>query len=184
MSERMFMPRIAAVVLVLFGLFAAPVVHAVEVAGSVHGSSPSGSAKRSNDAPGVAVPALTDLQADLAEMGQRRLPMILLFHTHGCGYCHYVMEDHLRPMVLSGQYTNRALIRQLDAGRVDLRDGDGRLVEVRDVLRRHAVRFFPTLLILGPEGQVLTEPLVGVTNIDLYGSQLESALQKAESRLR
>ena len=154
------MPRIVAVFLVLFGLFAAPGSHAVEVS------------------------ALTDLQADLAEMQQRKLPMILLFHTHGCGYCHYVMEDHLKPMVLSGQYRNRALIRHLEEGRVDLRDRDGRFVEVRDLQRRYRVRFFPTLLILGPEGQVLAEPLVGVANLDLYGTQLESALQKAEAALK
>lgn len=154
------MPRILAVLLMLIGLFAGSLSHAVDV------------------------PALTDLRADLAEMQDRKLPMILLFHTHGCGYCHYVMEDHLRPMVLSGQYRNRALIRHLEDGRVDLRDRDGQFVEVRDLQRRYKVRFFPTLLILGPEGQVLAEPLVGVANLDLYGTQLESALQKAEARLK
>ncbi|MEW6444631.1 MAG: thioredoxin family protein [Pseudomonadota bacterium] len=128
-------------------------------------------------------PPLTDLRADLADMRQRGLPMILLFHTHGCGYCHYVIEDHLRPMVLSGAYARRALIRQLDIDSGELTDADGRAADARDLARRYRVRFFPTLLLLGPDGRMLAEPLVGVANIDLYGSQLESALQKAEARL-
>lgn len=154
------MPRILAVFVLMFEVFAAPLSHAVDV------------------------PALTDLHADLTEMQQRKLPMILLFHSHGCGYCHYVMEDHLKPMILSGQYRNRALIRQLEERSGELVDQDGQVVDARDLTRRYKVRFFPTLLILGPDGRVLAEPLVGVANIDLYGSQLESALQKAESALK
>jgi thioredoxin-related protein len=132
----------------------------------------------------VEVPPLTNLRADLAEAGQHRLPVLLLFHTHGCGYCHYVLEDHLKPMILSGKYRQRVLIRQLEAHGGELVDADGRMIEPAALMRRYKVRFFPTLMLLGPEGEVLAEPLVGVANIDLYGTQLESALQKAEARLR
>jgi len=133
----------------------------------------------------VEVPALTDLRADLAEVRQRGIPLLVLFHTPGCSYCHYVMEDHLRPMILSGQYVRRALIRQLEVGgNAELVDADGRTVKAAVLARRMKVHFFPTVLFLGPDGQVLGEPLVGVANTDLYGTQLEFALQRAEARLK
>lgn len=132
----------------------------------------------------VDVPPLSDLRADLAEAKQRKLPLMILFHTHGCGYCHYVLEDHLKPMILSGKYRQRVLIRQLEAHGGELVDADGRMIEPAALMRRYKVRFFPTLMLLGPEGEVLAEPLVGVANIDLYGTQLENALQKAEARIR
>lgn len=132
----------------------------------------------------VDVPPLSDLRADLSEAKQRKLPLLILFHTHGCGYCHYVIEDHLKPMILSGKYRQRVLIRQLEAHGDELVDADGRVIEPAVLMRRYKVRFFPTLILLGPTGEVLTEPLVGVANIDLYGTQLENALQKAEARLR
>lgn len=133
----------------------------------------------------VEVPVLVSVQADLREMQQRRLPMVLLVHMPGCGYCHYVMEEHFKPMVLSGKYVNRALIRQVAADDADdLLDASGRSLSGRAFARSLGVRFFPTVFILGPDGQVLGEPLVGVANIDLYGTQLESALQKAEAGLK
>jgi len=154
-------PRILALIVLLSGLLTAPLSHAVDV------------------------PPLTDLRADLAEAGERNIPVLVLFHTHGCGYCHYVMEDHLQPMVLSGQYVDRALLRQINVGDNDvLVDQDGREVEAGDFARRMKVRFFPTVLILGPDARVLAEPLIGVANIDLYGTQLEYALQEAEAQLR
>ena len=155
------MPRFLSLVVLLSGLLTAPLSHAVEV------------------------PPLTNLRADLAEARERNIPVMVLFHIHGCGYCHYVMEEHFRPMVLSGQYVNRALLRQLNVGDNDvLIDQDGREVEAGDFARRMKVRFFPTVLILGPDGRVLAEPLIGVANIDLYGTQLEHALQEAEAQLR
>lgn len=133
----------------------------------------------------VDVPALTDLRADLAQMQARRLPMVLLVHTPGCSFCHYVLEEHLRPMILSGQYVDRALIRQLAAVADEwLIDARGQRVSAKDFARSLGVHFYPTLFILGPEGRVLGEPLVGVANTELYGTQLESALQKAEARLK
>ncbi|MEW6693155.1 MAG: hypothetical protein AB1340_10020 [Pseudomonadota bacterium] len=154
------MPRIRAALILLASLLFAPLAYAAEV------------------------PALTDLRADLAQMRQRQLPMVLLVHAPGCGYCHYVLEEHLEPMILSGKYVDRALIRQLAAGAAELVDAGGRGVSGREFARSLGVRLYPTVLMLGPDGRVLGEPLVGVANTELYGTQLEFALQKAEARLR
>ncbi|MEW6765636.1 MAG: thioredoxin family protein [Pseudomonadota bacterium] len=155
------MPRIRVALILLVSFVLAPLAYAVDV------------------------PALTDLRADLAQMQERRLPMVLLVHAPGCGYCHYVIEDHLEPMILSGKYVDRALIRQLAADDADdLVDASGRAVSARAFARSLGVRFYPTVIFLGPDGRMLAEPLVGVANIDLYGTQLESALQKAEASLR
>ncbi len=133
----------------------------------------------------VDVPALTDLRADLIEAKALHVPILLLIHSQGCTYCHYVMEDHLRPMVLSGKYVNRALIRQLAADDAqDLLDAQGERVSAKDFARALKVRFYPTIVFLGMDGQPLKERLIGVANIDLYGTQLEGALQRAETQIK
>ena len=114
------MRKLPALLLLMLGLFAAPLSYAVEV-----------------------IP-LTDLRADLAQAKALHIPILLLIHSQGCTYCHYVMEDHLRPMVLSGQYKNRALIRQLAADdAVELVDAAGERLSARDFARSLQVRFYP-----------------------------------------
>ncbi len=133
----------------------------------------------------VQVPALTDLRADVAEASKLHVPILLLIHSQGCTYCHYVMEDHLRPMVLSRAYEKRALIRQLAADEaIELIDADGKTISARDFARGLKVRFYPTIVFLDPQGQPLPERLIGVANIDLYGTQLEGALQRAEAQIK
>ena len=155
------MLKLRALFLLFCGLFALPASYAVEV------------------------PPLTDLRADMAQAKALNVPILLLIHSQGCTYCHYVMEDHLRPMVLSGQYTKRALIRQLAADEaVDLLDADGQSIHAKDFARNLKVRFYPTVIFLDAEGKPLPERLIGVANIDLYGTQLENALQRAEVQMK
>ncbi len=155
------MRKLPALLLLMLGLFAAPLSYAVEV-----------------------IP-LTDLRADLAQAKALHIPILLLIHSQGCTYCHYVMEDHLRPMVLSGQYKNRALIRQLAADdAVELVDAAGERLSARDFARSLQVRFYPTVVFLDAEGKPMKERLVGLSNIYLYGTQLEFALQRAEAQMQ
>ncbi|MEW5838873.1 MAG: thioredoxin fold domain-containing protein [Pseudomonadota bacterium] len=133
----------------------------------------------------VEVPPLTDLRADAAQAKALNVPILLLIHSQGCTYCHYVMEDHLRPMVLSGAYAKRALIRQLAADEAaELVDTEGKVVSAKDFARALKVRFYPTVVFLDAQGQPLPERLIGVANIDLYGTQLEATLQRAQAQMR
>ena len=155
------MPKLPALALLMMGAFAAPLSHAVDV------------------------PPLSDLRADLLEANALHVPVLLLIHSQGCTYCHYVMEDHLKPMVLSGQYKKRALIRQLAADdALDLVDASGQHVSAREFARSLQVRFYPTVVFLDAEGKPMKERLIGVANIDLYGTQLENALQRAEAQMQ
>jgi len=160
-NGRRVVHKLRALLLLILGACAAPLSHAVEVM------------------------PLTDLRADLVQAKALQIPILLLIHSQGCTYCHYVMEDHLRPMVLSGQYTKRALLRQLAADdAVELVDAAGQHVSARDYARSLQVRFYPTIVFLDAEGQPMKERLIGVANIDLYGTQLEFALQRAEAQMK
>lgn len=155
------MSKLRALLLLIVGMFFVPMSYAVDV------------------------PPLSDLRADLLEAKALNVPILLLIHSQGCTYCHYVMEDHLRPMVLSGQYKKRALIRQLAADdALDLVDASGKHISARDFARSLQVRFYPTVVFLDAEGKPMKERLIGVANIDLYGTQLENALQRTEGQLQ
>jgi len=155
------MPKLRALLLLIVGILLVPASYAVDV------------------------PPLSDLRADLVEAEALRVPILLLIHSQGCTYCHYVVEDHLKPMILSGKYTQRVLIRQLAADdALDLVDASGKRISARDFARNLQVRFYPTIVFLDAEGKPMKERLVGVANIDLYGTQLEHALQRAEAQMK
>ena len=61
----------------------------------------------------VRVPVAHDLQQDGRQAQSRQLPIMLTFSADDCSYCELLEEDFLQPMLLSGEYGDRAIIRKL-----------------------------------------------------------------------
>lgn len=132
-----------------------------------------------------AVPVAADLMADGAAASERRVPILLLFTREDCGYCELVKRSVIRPMILSGEYKDRVVIREVivdDPGGV--RDFAGREVSPFAIADRYDALLTPTVLLVGPEGRVLTDRLIGISNEDMYLWYLDRALETATAALR
>ncbi|MDD3609576.1 MAG: thioredoxin family protein [Halothiobacillaceae bacterium] len=130
------------------------------------------------------LPALTDLRADLAEVRTRKAPLLVLFYASYCHYCRQVESEFLEPMSRNPDIARSLLIRRVSLDGLDIViDTDGREIEASAFARRYHVRFAPTVLLLGPEGQVLAPPVIGLTNPDFYGGDLDRAIAQARARL-
>ncbi|HPE60804.1 MAG TPA: thioredoxin fold domain-containing protein [Thiolinea sp.] len=121
-----------------------------------------------------------DLQALGVTLHERNLPLLLAFVADYCTYCERLKREHLVPMVKSGDYQNRILIRtvHLDHGQ-QLTDFNGERIGIKDFSRRYGVKLTPALLFLDADGEEVTERLLGYSVPDFYGVYLERSITAA-----
>lgn len=115
---------------------------------------------------------------------ERGVPLLLVFSSLECSYCTLLEEDFLQPMLISGMYDDKVIIRKLniDAGNMVV-DFQGRNRLAREIADDYDIDMTPTVVLLGPEGRELTRRLIGVTTPDFYGGYLDRAIEAANAAL-
>ncbi len=134
--------------------------------------------------PPMNIVAAQDLRQDARQSQARGVPILIEFAASDCSYCERLEREVLNPMLISGEYTNRVMIRQvmLD-GLEDFYDFDGRAVAGADLARRYGVDFTPTLLFVDHRGRELAKRMVGLTTVDFFAFYLDNRLDQARARL-
>lgn len=134
----------------------------------------------------VKVPEVTDFSREAAVIAEQRLPMLVMFSQTGCAYCVRLEEEYLKPMLRSGDYENKkVLIRMVKIDRyLPLTDFNGEQVEPDEFSSRYDVRVTPTMALLGPDGELLTKPIIGIGDTDYFWLDIDSAIESALQRLR
>lgn len=127
------------------------------------------------------IPEAIDFQALQREMQQKRLPLLLAVRADYCGFCRRLETEHLDPMVRSGKYDTRILIRRFDLGREQtIIDFNGERMDSDEFAAKHQASLTPTLLFLDAQGNEVAERLLGYSNPDFYGAYLETAITTAQ----
>lgn len=135
--------------------------------------------------PYVKVREPTDLQAVGQEARQRQLPLLIMFSRQGCPYCDLVREEFLKPILRSGDYTERVIILEIHTDSyAQLRDFDGQMITADALAQRYRASFAPTVVFLDYQGKELVERLIGITTRDFYGGFLDEAIAQSLQRLR
>ncbi|MGB0721646.1 MAG: thioredoxin family protein [Gammaproteobacteria bacterium] len=137
------------------------------------------------DSADIKLPRVTDLAADAEIMRERALPMLLMVSQTHCSYCETVKREVIRPMIISGDYDDRVLIREILIDPIDkIPDFDGIPRDPNVIAARYKAWVTPTLLFLGPDGEVLSEKILGVNTPEMYGWYVDSAIEEALDKLR
>ncbi|MDX5363336.1 MAG: glutaredoxin family protein [Pseudazoarcus pumilus] len=127
------------------------------------------------------LPGATDLAATGRAMLRDGLPLVVLYSQDNCSWCDRA-RSQLVPM--SRQSDIGARFAQIDIDRATpLVDFAGRKTTHGRFARDEAARFTPMLVIYGPSGQRLAEPIVGMGAIDFYAEQVLQAIAQARARL-
>jgi thioredoxin-related protein len=128
----------------------------------------------------VTVPAATDLQRDGSLARSQELPILLTFSAAVCSYCEQLEQDFLQPMLLSGDYQDKILIRKLlvDYGS-GLTDFNGQPVTGSELADRYRVFVVPTLLFVDGNGTELAERIIGINTPELFGGYLDECIETA-----
>lgn len=137
---------------------------------------------------GAAPPALApahDLAADARDMQARGIVMLVLFSQAGCPWCERARNEVLVPLRNAPATPARLLLREvaLDDD-IPLVDFAGRRTTHRRFAAGEGVRFTPTLLVYGPSGERLAEPIVGFRIADFYAEYVDRAVEEGLARLR
>jgi thioredoxin-related protein len=128
------------------------------------------------------IPMVDDFQADGRAAAQRGVPILLAVTREGCPYCARLRRDFLSPMIRSGEYREKALIREMmmepDS---EVLDFDGLGTSTAKMARAWGVGITPTVLLLDSRGRTLHQPIVGINNSEMYGYYLDRAIELAQS---
>ncbi|MDQ5769076.1 thioredoxin family protein [Thiothrix subterranea] len=131
-----------------------------------------------------AIPEANDFQALQQEMQRKGIPLLLAVRADYCGFCRQLETEHLEPMLRSGQYDARILIRRFDLGSEQtVVDFNGERIDADEFAARHQASLTPTLLFLDAEGKEVAERLLGYNSPDFYGAYLEDAITTAQRAL-
>ena len=106
----------------------------------------------------------------------RHQPILVVFSTETCGYCTRLKREVLDP-IARDERSKQLLIREFDinaGGKIT--DFNGDRIRSRQFKKRYGIFATPTLLILDPGGNPLSEPLVGYNSPSEYRELLQNHL--------
>lgn len=131
----------------------------------------------------VEVQLSVDLYQDAQLAKQKGVPLVVMFSQDGCVYCSIVREQFLKPMLRSGDYTNKAIIREVKIDSFDdVRDFDGKQVPSDELATMHRAYLTPTVVIFDSKGKP-HHRILGITNEHYYGGELDDAIDNAYSHI-
>jgi len=131
------------------------------------------------------VPTSRDLQADGRQALEQKLPILLEFSAVDCPYCRELERDFLVPMLISGEYSDKVIIRRLllDTGaHVTGFDGDYQAATV--IASRYKAWVTPTMVFIDGHGNELAERITGINTPELFGGYLDACIDTALLRIR
>jgi thioredoxin-related protein len=135
-------------------------------------------------APGGGIAPARDLAADGRAMRARGVVMLVLYSQADCPWCERARREVLLPLQNEPGSARRVVLREvaLDAD-TPLVDFAGRPTTHRAFARGEAARFTPTLMVYGPDGTRLADPIVGFRLADFYAEYVNRAVEEGRARL-
>jgi thioredoxin-related protein len=121
-----------------------------------------------------------DLHLDGEDASRTGKPIVMLVSAADCPYCE-VLKDNV---FIGMERDDRIILRELATDNpLRLIDFDGNITDHQDFARKHGLYFTPTVLFLDGSGHPLSEPIVGVANVDFYAYYLERRIDKSRQVL-
>ena len=127
----------------------------------------------------------TDLRNDGQLSQQAQKPILILFSMQGCSYCHYVEEEHLKPMLRNAKYRSKVIIRRVMTDSYgDIIDFNGNTISSQDLSSRYGAYLTPTVVFVDHQGNKLVPSIHGVRNTEFYGLDLDEGLDHSLLKMR
>jgi thioredoxin-related protein len=138
-----------------------------------------------DDLPPVTIIEAANLQADAQLAQARRVPILLYFASDYCGYCRYVEEWQIKPMLRNRDYDAKILVRRVNLSNPgSIVDIDGGTTSADSLATRYQAPMTPTLVFINSTGKEIAPRLVGVASEDFYGGDLDNSIDTALQALR
>jgi len=131
------------------------------------------------------VEKIKDLRKTARLAQEKSLPILIMFGTDGCPYCRLLKEDFLIPMLISGDYQDKVIIREAHISpRESIIDFQGKKISIGEFSQRYKVTLFPTMAFVDSTGQPLIKNIIGVTTPSLFGGTLDDSIDQARRMVK
>ena len=134
--------------------------------------------------PETELPKAEDLSA-LAETARKQhLPILLMYSAEDCDYCQQLEADVLRPMMISGELTQKVIFRIVQVDDMAMiKDFHGKSVDPEKFAFSRGVQVTPTLQFLDSQGDELEPKIIGYRGSDLFNAYLDAAISGSQEKL-
>jgi thioredoxin-related protein len=137
-----------------------------------------------SDAKDSTILSVDNLALLASEAKTKNIPIMLFVTAPYCGYCHQLERDVIVPMLKNARYAPLVLVRRFDLGKDTAVDFDGASRETMRIAARYKAQLTPTVVFLSPDGQQLTDNIMGVAaDLDLYGGMIDARINQALEKL-
>ena len=125
-----------------------------------------------------------DLAADAREMRARGTVMLVLYSQADCRWCDRAKNEVLLPLQNDPASRGRVVLREIALDEDNpLTDFAGRPTTHQRFASSERARFTPTLIVYGPDGSRLAEPIVGFRIVDFYAEYVNRAINEGLARI-
>jgi len=133
----------------------------------------------------ASIATIKSFKSDANDSEKYQRPIFLYVSAIGCPYCRRLEKDILGPMLKSGEYNNRLLLRKiLWEGTDTLYDYNGKEILPEEFLLKYNIMATPTILFLDKNGKEIAKRITGYRTPDLYWYYLDASVDKAVEVLR
>ena len=138
-----------------------------------------------NHSSSVQVPVVEDISQIAKLAREKSLPILLVFSADHCPYCELLENEIIKPMIFSGDYTNRALIYKMNIDDSnEIIDFDGESISTSEFASNHNAFVTPTMVFLDPNGKELYKRILGINTVEMFGGRVDQALAASLNKLR
>ena len=128
----------------------------------------------------IEVYEVKDLQKLSQLMAEKKLPLLLALSVEHCPYCQQLESDFLRPMLLSGEYKDKIIIRKLSL-ELDTKiiDFEGESIDSKAFAKRYQAYMTPTIIFIDHNGKEVAEKIIGISTPQFFGAYIDIEVEKA-----
>jgi len=137
------------------------------------------------DAQILVVDEVQNLEALGEQARNDDVAVLLMFSQKGCTYCIILEQDYLLPMLRSGDYAKKVIIRKISIDSYEtLRNFDGTSISADTFATNYRSYVTPTMVFLDHNGRELTKRLMGVGTEGFFFADIDRAIDTSLNRLR
>ena len=121
-----------------------------------------------------------DLAMDAENAREGQKPIVFFVTADHCPYCEKLRDEYFK----FSPGDERFILRELELDQnPDVVGFSGEQSNHRKIAEHYGIWLTPTVTFVSPDGEQLTDPLVGVLTMDFYHHYFEEALGKSIDRL-
>lgn len=128
---------------------------------------------------------ISNLQKESKLAKEKNLPLLILFSLSHCPYCKQIKEHFLVPMIISGDYEDKIIIREMNIeANPEIISFSGTREYSQFFAEDMGVSLFPTMIFVSYQGCQLARSIRGINTPSFFGGRIDDAIDKANSGIK